>query len=235
LGTRAPRDARSLLHAEAILGEANSLNRVDRSIDCHRGWRGKGSARVSAARARRLAMMRGDVLRMVTNPGTGRRLSRPNPVKSGRWCPPHTYGSSTMIRGRVFAVSNQKERIRAPRFQRRSPSTLNRRAPRRSFESSLFRHRSRARRLDQAHHTKQKRTEHIPLSGPTLTLLADVRAKAAANEANLFPGDASGPRCKTSRSFGRASPNRLALLAIGCTTIDTPTPPILFPAATASV
>jgi hypothetical protein len=37
-------------------------------------------------------------------------------------------------------------------------------------------------------HAKQKRTEHIPLSGPTLTLLNDMRAKAEPQEANLLPG-----------------------------------------------
>lgn len=40
-----------------------------------------------------------------------------------------------------------------------------------------------------SHHTKQKRTEHVPLSGPTLALLAALRAEA--NQSYLFPGDAT--------------------------------------------
>ena len=43
-----------------------------------------------------------------------------------------------------------------------------------------------------SHHTKQKRTEHIPLSGPTLSLLSDMRKVADPTEENLFPGNASG-------------------------------------------
>jgi integrase len=39
-----------------------------------------------------------------------------------------------------------------------------------------------------SHHTKQKRTEHIPLSGPTLSLLSDMREVADPTEENLFPG-----------------------------------------------
>jgi integrase len=55
-----------------------------------------------------------------------------------------------------------------------------------------------------SHHTKQKRTEHIPLSGPTLTLLTDMRGKADANEANLFPGDASGRPLQDIKKFWKA-------------------------------
>jgi integrase len=55
-----------------------------------------------------------------------------------------------------------------------------------------------------SHHTKQKRTEHIPLSGPTLTLLSDMRGKADANEANLFPGDASGRPLQDIKKFWKA-------------------------------
>jgi integrase len=73
-----------------------------------------------------------------------------------------------------------------------------------------------------SHHTKQKRTEHIPLSGPTLTLLTDMREKADPKEGNLLPA---------SRSSGRPSPNSRGLLTIGYTTIDIPTRPISFRAA----
>jgi integrase len=52
-----------------------------------------------------------------------------------------------------------------------------------------------------SHHTKQKRTEHIPLSGPTLTLLTDMRAKAEPQEANLLPGNASGRPLQNIKKF----------------------------------
>jgi integrase len=42
-----------------------------------------------------------------------------------------------------------------------------------------------------SHHTKQKRTEHIPLSRPAVSLLADMRRKANSNEENLFPGNST--------------------------------------------
>lgn len=40
-----------------------------------------------------------------------------------------------------------------------------------------------------SHHTKQKRTEHLPLSAPALALLAEMREKADTDERYLFPGD----------------------------------------------
>jgi integrase len=52
-----------------------------------------------------------------------------------------------------------------------------------------------------SHHTKQKRTEHIPLSGATLTLLIDMREKADPNEANLLPGNASGRPLQDIKKF----------------------------------
>jgi integrase len=39
-----------------------------------------------------------------------------------------------------------------------------------------------------SHHTKQKRTEHVPLSAPAVQLLASMKEKADGN-AHLFPGD----------------------------------------------
>ncbi len=42
-----------------------------------------------------------------------------------------------------------------------------------------------------SHHTKQKRTEHVPLSGPALALLAAMRAEAEPDPTYLFPGDES--------------------------------------------
>lgn len=41
-----------------------------------------------------------------------------------------------------------------------------------------------------SHHTKQKRTEHLPLSAPALALLAEMREQAGAAERYLFPGNA---------------------------------------------
>ena len=55
-----------------------------------------------------------------------------------------------------------------------------------------------------SHHTKQKRTEHIPLSGPTLTLLTDMREKADPNEANILPGNASGRPLQDIKKFWKA-------------------------------
>jgi integrase len=52
-----------------------------------------------------------------------------------------------------------------------------------------------------SHHTKQKRTEHIPLSGPTLTLLTDMRGNADPNEANLLPGNSSGRPLQDIKKF----------------------------------
>jgi integrase len=55
-----------------------------------------------------------------------------------------------------------------------------------------------------SHHTKQKRTEHIPLSGPTLTLLTDMREKAGSAEPNLLPGNASGRPLQDIKKFWKS-------------------------------
>jgi integrase len=52
-----------------------------------------------------------------------------------------------------------------------------------------------------SHHTKQKRTEHLPLSGPALALLADMREKADPAEANVFPGNASSKPLQDIKKF----------------------------------
>jgi integrase len=39
-----------------------------------------------------------------------------------------------------------------------------------------------------SHHTKQKRTEHLPLSAPALALLADMRKRVDVGQLYLFPG-----------------------------------------------
>jgi integrase len=54
-----------------------------------------------------------------------------------------------------------------------------------------------------SHHTKQKRTEHLPLSGPALALLAEMRKKTDAVEKNLFPGNASGKPLQDIKKFWR--------------------------------
>jgi integrase len=55
-----------------------------------------------------------------------------------------------------------------------------------------------------SHHTKQKRTEHIPLSGPALALLADMRDKTNPREENLFPGNATGRPLQDIKKFWKA-------------------------------
>lgn len=56
-----------------------------------------------------------------------------------------------------------------------------------------------------SHYTKQKRTEHIPLSGPALALLADMRDKATPSEENLFPGNATGRPLQDIKKFWKAA------------------------------
>jgi integrase len=52
-----------------------------------------------------------------------------------------------------------------------------------------------------SHHTKQKQTEHVPLSGPALALLVDMREKANPAEANLFPGNTTGRPLQDIKKF----------------------------------
>src|SRR5262245_6826409 len=52
-----------------------------------------------------------------------------------------------------------------------------------------------------SHHTKQKQTEHVPLSGPALALLAHMREKANPAEANLFPGNTTGRPLQDIKKF----------------------------------
>ena len=55
-----------------------------------------------------------------------------------------------------------------------------------------------------SHHTKQKRTEHIPLSGPALALLTDMHVNADPNEQNLFPGNVQGQPLQDIKKFWRS-------------------------------
>jgi integrase len=56
-----------------------------------------------------------------------------------------------------------------------------------------------------SHHTKQKQTEHIPLSGPALALLVDMREKANSTEPNIFPGNATGRPLQDIKKFWKAA------------------------------
>ena len=55
-----------------------------------------------------------------------------------------------------------------------------------------------------SHHTKQKRTQHLPLSAPAMALLSDWRSTSAPGEAHLFPGDAPGKPLQDIKNFWRA-------------------------------
>ena len=55
-----------------------------------------------------------------------------------------------------------------------------------------------------SHHTKQKRTEHLPLSAPALALLAEMRERADAAERYLFPGKAPDKPLQGIKKFWRS-------------------------------
>src|SRR5262249_36745543 len=55
-----------------------------------------------------------------------------------------------------------------------------------------------------SHHTKQKRTENIPLSGPALALLTEMKSKNNSKAEYLFPGDAAGRPLQDIKKFWRA-------------------------------
>jgi integrase len=55
-----------------------------------------------------------------------------------------------------------------------------------------------------SHHTKQKRTEHLPLSGPALALLAEMRETADPAEAHLFPGNVPGKPLQDIKKFWKS-------------------------------
>ena len=59
-----------------------------------------------------------------------------------------------------------------------------------------------------SHHTKQKRTEHLPLSAPALTLLTEMQQQAKAGEQHLFPGDAPGKPLQGIKKFWRGVTER---------------------------
>lgn len=62
-----------------------------------------------------------------------------------------------------------------------------------------------------SHHTKQKRTEHLPLSAPALALLAEMQERAGAGERYLFPGNAPEKPLRGIKKFWRNVTEQAAL------------------------
>jgi integrase len=62
-----------------------------------------------------------------------------------------------------------------------------------------------------SHHTKQKRTEHVPLSAAALGLLADMQTRASDDEQYLFPGDAPGKPLQDIKKFWRGITEKAGL------------------------
>ena len=60
-------------------------------------------------------------------------------------------------------------------------------------------------------HTKQKRTEHLPLSAPALALLADMRGRAGTAERYLFPGNAPNKPLQGIKKFWRSITEQVGL------------------------
>jgi integrase len=54
-----------------------------------------------------------------------------------------------------------------------------------------------------SHHTKQKKTEHLPLSNAALQLLMEMRTRADADASYLFPGEAEGMPLQSIKKFWR--------------------------------
>jgi integrase len=62
-----------------------------------------------------------------------------------------------------------------------------------------------------SHHTKQKRTEHLPLSAPALALLADMRTRAEPAARYLFPGDDPDKPLQGIKKFWRGITEQVGL------------------------
>lgn len=62
-----------------------------------------------------------------------------------------------------------------------------------------------------SHHTKQKKTEHLPLSAPALALLAEMRKRDGANQPHLFPGEVPGKPLQRIKKFWRDVTERAGL------------------------
>lgn len=55
-----------------------------------------------------------------------------------------------------------------------------------------------------SHHTKQKRTEHLPLSRAAVSLLSEMSATSCTSEPHLFPGRKPGKHYKDLKAFWRS-------------------------------
>jgi len=62
-----------------------------------------------------------------------------------------------------------------------------------------------------SHHTKQKRTEHLPLSAPALALLNEMRAQTDPSARYLFPGDAPDKPLQGITKFWRGIKEQVGL------------------------
>jgi integrase len=62
-----------------------------------------------------------------------------------------------------------------------------------------------------SHHTKQKRTEHVPLSAPALALLSRMRGLADSSEQFLFPGNAPDRPLQGIKKFWRGITEKVGL------------------------
>ncbi len=62
-----------------------------------------------------------------------------------------------------------------------------------------------------SHHTKQKRTEHLPLGPQALALLSEMREDSALESPFLFPGDAPGKPLQEIKKFWRSTMNEAGI------------------------
>jgi integrase len=63
-----------------------------------------------------------------------------------------------------------------------------------------------------SHHTKQKRTEHLPLSVPALTLLSAIREQSGSSSEYLFPGNATDKPLRGIKKFWRSVTSQARLV-----------------------
>ena len=56
-----------------------------------------------------------------------------------------------------------------------------------------------------SHHTKQKRTEHLPLSAPAMALLAEMQTQRTSESPYLFPGNAADRPLQGIKKFWRSA------------------------------
>ncbi len=75
-----------------------------------------------------------------------------------------------------------------------------------------------------SHHTKQKRTEYMPLSPQALTLLSAMHEDFDSESPFLFPGDAPGKPLQEIKKFWRAPCRKPRSSTTGATTIGTHSP-----------